>query len=233
MTMIRVIDFETTGFEPTCKVIEYGYTDYDVGEKTISDPVSELFAVENIPPESRAVHHIKLSDISGAAAPFDPFSHVLFPADQMAILFFAAHNSSFEMQFLGDIEKRHMICTYKAALRVWPDAPSHSNGALRYWLEDQGKIPVFDAHPLHRAGPDSYITAHILKALFDAGATGRDMVLWTVEPALLLRCPIGEWAGKPWSEVDGGFLGWMVRKVGMEYDLKWNAQREIDRRSSQ
>src|SRR5262245_25865334 len=26
------------------------------------------------------------------------------------------------------------LCTYKSALRAWPDAPRHSNSVLRYWL---------------------------------------------------------------------------------------------------
>ncbi len=235
MTTIRVIDFETTGFDADDKVIELGWCDYEVETKKIGDPVSELFHVEAIPPESRSIHHIGLADIPSSAQPFDAFASVLMPADTMAITFFAAHNSAFECQFLGDLEHRRMICTYKAALRVWPDAPSHSNGALRYWLEDEGKISLDSskAYPAHRAGPDAYITAHLLKALFEAGSTGRDMVTWTNSPALLPRCPIGTpWRGMKWAEVDHGFLKWMANKPDMEPDHRWNAQRELDRREA-
>lgn len=49
-------------------------------------------------------------------------------------------------------------------------------------------------------------------------------------PALLPTCPIGKFRGKPWSEVDGGFLEWMLRQADMAADLKWNADREISRR---
>lgn len=235
MTTIRVIDFETTGFDADAKVIELGWCDYDVETRQIGDPASELFYVESIPPESRAIHHIALADIPATAQPFDAFASVLMPADTAAVTFFAAHNSAFEGQFLGNIEHRRMICTYKAALLVWPDAPSHSNGALRYWLEDAGKISPdpAKAYPTHRAGPDAYITAHLLRALFEAGATGREMVAWTSAPAVLPRCPIGTpWRGMKWSEVDFGFLRWMANKPDMEPDHKWNAQREIDRREA-
>lgn len=233
MTTIRVIDFETTGFDASSDVIELGWCDYDVETRQISDPVSELFYVKAIPPESRAIHHIGPMDIPSDALPFDAFGNVFLPADQMAVTYFATHNSAFECQFLGDLEHRRMICTYKAALRVWPDAPSHSNGALRYWLEDAGKISPDPgkAYPTHRAGPDAYITAHLLRALFEAGATGKEMVAWTREPAVLPTCPIGDpWRGKKWSEVDAGFLNWMANKEGMDADHKWNAQRELDRR---
>lgn len=85
--------------------------------------------------------------------------------------------------------------------------------------------------PAHRAGPDAYVTANILSALFNAGVTGREMVAWTKEPPLLPTCPIGKFRGKPWSEVEAGFLGWMLRQETMEDDLKWNSRQEIARRS--
>lgn len=235
MTTIRVIDLETTGTDASSKVIELGWCDYEVETRQIGDPVSKLFYVDSIPPESRAVHHIGLSDIPETSQPFDSFADVFMPADTMAITFFAAHNSAFECQFLGDMEHRRMICTYKAALRVWPDAPSHSNGVLRYLLEDAGLISpdAVRAYPTHRAGPDAYITAHLLRALFEAGATGKEMVAWTREPAVLPRCPIGTpWRGMKWADVDAGFLGWMAGKEDIDPDHRWNAQRELDRRGT-
>jgi len=235
VTTIRVIDFETTGIDPSSEVIELGWCDYDVETRRVGDPESQLFHVGSIPPENRAIHHIGLADIPQTASPFDSFAHLFMPSGTMGITYFAAHNSAFECQFLGDLEHRRMICTYKAALRIWPDAPSHSNGALRYWLEDAGKISLdpAKAYPTHRAGPDAYITAHVLKALFDADATGKEMVAWTREPAMLPRCPIGTpWRGMKWSEVDGGFLKWMANNATMDADNKWNAQRELDRRAA-
>lgn len=228
MTIIRVIDFETTGTEPPAEVCEVGICDLNLEAKEVHHPLAWLCGVQSMPPEVRAVHHISLAECVGKS----PFN-----ADEMfgeqtygkpdAV---AAHNAEFETKFFAPPVP--LICTYKAALRVWPDAPSHSNGALRYWLEDQGKIAP--DHPLtqpaHRAGPDAYVTAHILLALFDAGATGKEMVAWTKEPRLLPTCPIGKFRGQKWSEVEGGFLGWMLRQESMEEDLKWNARREIARR---
>lgn len=225
MTIIRVVDFETNGTEPPARPCEVGICDLYLEDRMVGEPKSWLCSVENMPPEVRAVHHISLADCQS----YDSFR------DDMVIGYdhpdaLAAHNSEFETKFFAPAKP--MICTYKAALRVWPHAPSHSNGALRYWLEDQGKIAPLHAltQPAHRAGPDAYVTAHILLALFDAGATGRDMIAWTKEPRLLPTCPIGKFRGKPWAEVEAGFLGWMLRQDGMEEDLKWNARREIARR---
>lgn len=231
MTIIRVIDFETTGTEaPAAEVCEVGTCDLHLEQKVVGRPFAWLCGVSAMPPEVRAVHHISLAECRDHV-PFD--AELLFDdgregADQIGAM--AAHNSEFETKFFTS--PLPVICTYKAALRVWPAAPSHSNGALRYWLEDQGLITPEHAltQPAHRAGPDAYVTAHILLALFNAGATGRDMVAWTKEPRLLPTCPIGKFRGKPWPEVEAGFLGWMLRQEGMEEDLKWNARREIARR---
>lgn len=228
MTLIRVIDFETTGTEPPAQVCEVGLCDLGLDAKTVAPWTSWLCGVSEMPPEVRAVHNITLAECQGerdfSQGQADGFMAESAP-DALA-----AHNADFELQFFTPTIP--VICTYKAALRVWPDAPSHSNGALRYWLEDQGLITLDHAltQPAHRAGPDAYVTAHILLALFNAGHTGREMVAWTKEPSLLPACPIGKFRGKPWSEVEAGFLDWMLHQPDMESDLKWNASREIDRR---
>lgn len=231
--IIRVIDFETTGIEPpAAEVVEVGYCDLERladGTWSVGEPDSWLCAVAAIPPETRAVHHITMDDVLGSAV-FDAAALLENSSHCAAI---AAHNMAFEEKFLQADGIIPQICTYKAALRIWPEAPAHSNGVLRYWLEDQGKLALSHetAMPPHRAGPDAYVTAHVLKALLEAGATGRDMVAWTREPALFPTCPIGkEWRGKPWSQVDVGFLQWMTRQADMEADLKWNANRELTRR---
>ncbi|KMS62764.1 exonuclease [Sphingobium baderi LL03] len=226
--MIRVIDFETTGTEPPeAEVCEVGICDLRLDQKEVLRPFTWLCGVKAMPPEVRAVHHISLAECEGwdAFAPDEMFNDTYGTPDAIA-----AHNAEFETKFFASPVP--VICTYKAALRVWPDAPSHSNGALRYWLEDAGKIKPDHVltQPAHRAGPDAYTTAHILLALFNDGATGREMIAWTKEPRLLPKCPLGKFRGKPWSEVEDGFLGWMLRQPTMEEDLKWNAQREIARR---
>lgn len=226
--VIRVIDFETTGMEPPAEVIEVGYCELvNAGAGwAVQDPVSYLCGVSTSPPETRAIHHISLADVEGCV-PFDA-ARLVEDSDRCAIL--AAHNLDFELRFLGD-PGINTICTYKAALRVWPDAPGHSNGVLRYWLQDQGLISPDHAKtlPPHRAGPDAYVTAHILKALL-AHATAREMVAWTREPRLLPTLPIGKQKGAKWADVDQGFLDWMLKQESMEADLKWNASRELERR---
>ena len=110
----------------------------------------------------------------------------------------------------------------------------HNNFGLLYWLADEGLVEIEDRaliSPPHRAKPDSYATALIMQAIIKAKITGKELVQWTREPALYPRCPIGEHRGKPWSEVDSGFLRWMVGKRDLDRDYQFCANKELERRA--
>lgn len=230
---LRVVDFETTGTAPPAEVVEVGTCDLvNVPPWTVGQPMSRLFGVDALTAETRAVHHIAPAEVAGLPK-FD-VRDLFAAAIEDGVLGMAAHHANFESQWLGKLpDGIHLICTYKCALRVWPDAPAHGNQFLRYWLEEQG-LTAPDAglcQPAHRAGPDAYATAWLLAALLDK-ASGKELVAWTKEPAALPRCTIGKERGKKWDQVDGGFLDWMLRQRDMDPDLKWNAKREIDRRNA-
>ena len=91
------------------------------------------------------------------------------------------------------LQGRPAICTYKAALRLWPEAPGHGNQVLRYWLRPKDLDPVI-ASPPHRALPDAYVTAFILRELLEL-ATVEELIAWTGEPALLPRVTFGQYRG--------------------------------------
>lgn len=228
--MIRVLDFEATGLEDDAQVCEVGTCDLVPGTLEIRNPRSWLCRVDFMPPATRAVHHIRAQN-TWWSPPYD--RRVLFEeAVRDGVTCWAAQSCTFEEKFIiGHIP---MVCTHKAALRVWPEAPGHSVFALLYWLEDQGLVE-YDrelAHPPHRAGPDAYATALLLRAMMQRGVTGRDLFEWTRQPRLLPTCPIGVWRGYRWPEIEYSFLTWITSKWGMDPDIRWNAQREIDRRNA-
>jgi exodeoxyribonuclease X len=229
MPIVRIVDLETTGMEPPAQVCEYAHIDFDTDTRDLfgidGRAVSRLHFVDVMPPECRAVHHISQDETVGCPR-FDCLA-VSAEAKADGVWGFAAHNAEFEGKWI--VSDLPVICTYKAALRVWPEAPSHSNWALFYWLLDQGLVDGGVRGFPHRAGPDVAVTSKLLGALLDK-TTGAQMVAWTKEPRLLPTCPIGKFRGKPWDQVEFGFLDWMLKQTDMEADLKWNAARELDRR---
>jgi DNA polymerase III epsilon subunit-like protein len=104
---------------------------------------------------------------------------------------YVAHNADFERSFL----ERHLgdakwVCTYKCALRIWPDLLSHSNQALRYRL---GLIDPFniDRHTLspHRALSDAIVTAAVFREI-TKHATWPELVRRVERSGAAQRLPI-------------------------------------------
>lgn len=221
--IIRCIDFETTGIPSEADkhaIVEIGWSDLADGE--VSAPHSVLCNPGRpIPHEAMAVHHITNEDVADATGILD----VLGVPD-----YFAAHNADYERQFFAtDIP---MICTYKAALRLWPDAASHSLQFLRYHLA----LPVhrdLAAMP-HRAGPDAYVCAHLMRRILtDDRASIDDMVRWSNGPALLPRCPMGKHRGKKWEDVPTDYLQWVIGAPDMDVNVKANAKHHLKKRGGQ
>jgi len=223
---IRVLDLETTGTEATDEVVEIAAVDVSNDRHVTLATHALVKPIKPIPPAARAVHHISDDDVKDASAWGDVWPRF---TNGQVVTHFCAHNAKFESQWITENMRgaRPMICTYKAALRIWPDAPGHSNMVLRYWLD---LLPGVNGEH-HRAPFDALITAHLLLEILKH-ASIEQIVEWSKEQPLMPRCPIGKFRGKPWAEVERGFLTWMTNQADMDADLKWNARRELDHRDA-
>src|SRR3546814_1378862 len=90
-----------------------------------------------IPPITQAVHHILEEQVADAPWWHDIARQVLDPWPRRLAL--AAHRADFEQQFCTPplTHGADWICTWKCALRLWPDSPSFSNQVLRYWRSEE------------------------------------------------------------------------------------------------
>ncbi len=153
MTILRVIDIETTGLAPPAEIIEFGRVDLasNLEGWEIGQPISSLYTpLRGISPETMAVHHITPADVAGASVcTADQLRHAIWWGDRPDVL--VAHNCSFERLFIDDgaTDDLPWICTNKCALRLWPEAPGHSNQILRYWRQHAHDPQL--AMPPHRA----------------------------------------------------------------------------------
>ncbi len=233
MPRLRVVDIETTGTEPPAEIIEFGRADVvlDGSSYRIERPMARLYRpINGIPPETMAVHHITEDDfdLQSPACSEERLRQAVWGGAAPDVL--VAHNCEFEQQFVTEVvtDSLPWICTYKVALRVWPEAPRHSNQVLRYW---RGlKLEAELAMPPHRAGPDAWVTANILVELLSLASIS-EMITWTKEPKLLPTIPFGKHRGLSWADAPQDYLQWMVRQSDMDTDAIWNAQRELARRT--
>jgi exodeoxyribonuclease X len=229
--LFRVVDVETTGVDPeNDALVEIACV--DVCDESLSDIRHSLIKPPiPIPPIASAVHHITDLDVAGAPPAREVVPEILFP-EEPAI--YVAHNSIFECEFLKSyIPGASWLCTFKGAKRVWPDLLGYKNQELRYQLQLPCERNI--ANQSHRAGPDAYVTAHLLCRLLREVSV-EDLLRWTTEPVYMPRCPIGKDKGfldKPWSEVETGFLRWMIDKPIDNADAIWWADQELKRRSAE
>jgi exodeoxyribonuclease X len=211
--MIRVIDIETTGTNPAADaIIEIASVDVRP-DRTIANQQEALICPPiPVPPEASAVHHLLYEDLTGKPALRDVLPSFL-GADA-----YVAHNAEFERSFLGEhLGDVTWVCTYRCALRVWPDFPSHANQALRYRLSLANPFGIDrDTLSPHRALSDAIVTAAIFVQLLER-ARWSDLVQWSAEPALLTRLTFGKHRGQRYDEVPVDYLQWIA---GGENDLR-------------
>lgn len=230
--LLRVVDIETTGMAPPAEIIEFGRVDVVLAGDNwrIEKPMARLYRPLNgIPPETMAVHHITEADFKAdtPVCTAERLRMAVFGGAKPDVL--VAHNCEFERQFIPDAATVGLpwICTQKVALRLWPDAPRHTNQVLRYWRKLE--LDAALAMPPHRAGPDAWVTAHLLVEMLKQ-ASVEQMIAWTKEPKVLPTVPIGKHRGANWADVPIDYLQWMIGQRDMEADIAWNAKRELARR---
>jgi exodeoxyribonuclease X len=233
MTIARVIDFETTGIpeEEHAEVIELGRYDVDLGTHEIGRPWSSLCLPRGpIPAVAKAAHHITEDDVADAPQArelWDQFFDGLSSHDVLV-----AHNAKFEQHFcqfyFHKDAKIAWVDTYKVARVVWPDAPTHSNQGLRYWLGLE--LDRAQAMPPHRALPDAYVTAHILVRLL-AEKTIEEMVHISKYPALLKIMNFGKHKGMTFEAAPIDYLEWIRDKSDMDEDTKFSAKYWVSKRA--
>ena len=228
--IVRVVDVETSGLpeDEHHDIVEMGWVDIDLASMKIGNPVTFFVNPGHpIPPHIRAVHHISDRDVADAMKPEQAIALLHKGPGQQDVL--AAHRATFEQAFIQ--AERRWVCTYKCALRAWQEEKSHSNQALRYSL-DLDAEPDFDptaAMPPHRALPDAYVTARIMRKLLGLRPLSR-LVEISSEPALSVNVNFGKHKGSKWIDLPRDYLEWIIEKSDLDQETKDQARYWLGRR---
>jgi exodeoxyribonuclease X len=203
-----VIDLETTGFEPG-SVVEVAVV--GDGFKHWSSLVRPTTPIEF---DAMAAHHITPAMV--ADAPEWEFVHPRIPREGV----FVAHNAAFDKKFLPpDIQALPTICTYRSALHLLPDAPSHKNQALRYMLDlDVSSMPPEAGSMAHRALYDAWITRLLLEHLLTL-ASAEELVKLTTTPVILKKFRFGKHRDEPVASIPRSYMRWLLNSDFAKEDM--------------
>jgi exodeoxyribonuclease X len=235
--IISVLDTETTGLVPGDVVeiakVDVQLTDEDTNTWAINDRRSALVRPScPISYEAMACHHItnemvEVTDLENPGSGDGMRSDVMSWFDSVSPFapVVAAHNAAFDRQFLPELADRKWICTYRCALHLWPDAPSHSNQVLRYFLGlDVSDMPTEAGATPHRAMYDAWVTAKLLQRMLSDHSV-EELLRLTVEPVLLGTCKFGnKYRGRQWADVPADYLRWIARQDDMNPDVLHTAR---------
>lgn len=220
MRQVRVADTETTGFDAASNsLVEFAYVREDFAEWNHS----LLKPKHPISFGAMGTHHITERMVVDAPEA-DWWLEQHFPPDEQFGLVF--HNASFDTAFLPP----HMVdipvvCTWRCAMSVWPEAESHSNQALRYELGlDLGDMPEEAGGEAHRALYDAWVTCALYDRLrVETGKTFEELVELTKAPILQKKVRFGKHSGEMWSDVPKDYLRWIL-KQDFDSDVKHTAE---------
>src|SRR3546814_5348377 len=107
--IIRVVDFECTGLTDDALVCEVGYTDLNPVTRMVGATHSYLCRVDQMPPDTRAIHHIRASDTAGLP-PYD--RRILYEeAVRAGVYAWGAHSAEHEAKYM--IGSMPLFCTTK------------------------------------------------------------------------------------------------------------------------
>jgi exodeoxyribonuclease X len=231
-----VIDTETSGFP------EEGGRLVEVAARTRHPDIFDFAALcdpgHPIPPQAMAVHHITDQDVAGEPAPEVIVGRMM---EDMSVgldeeVVWVAHNAAFDRQFLPGLPGE-WICTWRCAMHIWPDAPSHSNQVLRYWLGVDGD-PGFELPEglaPHRALYDIIVTEAILRRMLsevvhkrlggDADSRARlvELIRLSTAPVMLTTMRFGKHRGQKFVDLPSDYLSWMLRQSDMDSDVRHTA----------
>ena len=228
----RVVDIETTGGDLS-EILEIAVVDVvQTGSGWLAEPPrAKLFRPSGpISFHTMAIHHITLADIPAGAAPCSPDVLAEFlGADRIDCL--VAHNADFERRHIGDGAPADIpwLCTVKAARAVWPDAPGYANQVLRYWRGLQLDPQL--AMPPHRAGPDAWVTAHILIDLLHASSP-EDLLNRQSDTRRSKAVSFGRYKGRAWSDVPTDYLDWILSCQNMDLAIVERSKAELAHREA-
>lgn len=231
MTTLRCIDTETTGLEPSDEVVEVGFCNLfpDMSAVDMGSGVSFLVRpARPIPAQASAVHHIVDSDVKDKPPWADSWPRVL-DGNSVDGFIFVAQNAAFERMHFDPLFTARWICTWKCALRQWPDQESHSLQFLRYSLGLDVDRDI--AFPPHRALADAYVCGVLLVELLKHQPV-ETLLKWSEERPVLTKFNFGKDRGKPIADAVDGYVEWIAtgdHKMGD--DWRWTAKQEIKRRA--
>lgn len=206
-----LFDSETTGIdEPVIVQTSYAYIDH-MGQPTGGwESCDTKFWNPGKPIAfgALATHHIFPEDV----ADMPPAVDFRLPAD---VGYLVGHKIDFDWGAIGEPNVKR-ICTLALARRMWPDADSHSLGALVYMLK--GRSVRNQVKGAHDAEADIILCSYVLEAICKARQPSSldDLWLMSEQARIPTVMTFGKHKGEPVKSIPPDYKRWLLRQPDID-----------------
>jgi exodeoxyribonuclease X len=222
-----VVDTETTGIGEKDVIVEIAIVTADDKRTTLVNPGDVPVSVE-----ARAAHHITDEELRDAPTLVQLVNRGFFEPLATPDVAIVAHNAEFDLRMLRqsglEFAHRPVICTWRCALHLWPEAPRHGNQHMRYFL-DLAVPSLMGAAP-HRALPDAVVTRELLLRCLER-ATLEELVDYANKPVLLSTIFFGKHRGTAWADAPSDYLSWVLSR-DFDADVMYTARHHLQLRKN-
>lgn len=230
MTLLVVLDTETTGLDPdTNEIIQFACLTHKEGSDLVSTFETLLDPGMPIDPGASAINGITDDMVKGQPEPAallqEWWDEVMDTAGDAQIVI-CAHNAPFDLKFLIkhiDISTIPVICTLQTARRKVPESSSHKLTHL--YSEVLGLVGQYKAHD---AMGDVWMCFEVLQQWTTDSYTG--MAEWLSKPEKLEVMPFGKHHRRPFKEIPASYMRFMLGKPNMDVDVKYSMQCALQER---
>lgn len=222
-----IFDTETTGLKKP-RILEAGYIGTDItpgGQLLFGLPFVQRYN-PGIPSDLGALktHHILDSELVDCP----PHTDFSIPDN---IQYIICQNSDFDMQMVPGREKYKSICTVGMSRKLWPDADSHSLGAMMYHVFGRTEEVRNVLKDAHSALADCMMTWSLLEQIVQkSGVLSLEDLFKFSEMSKLTteRMRFGKYKGQYLVDIkDKGYLKWLVENPEMDDGLRKTAAKLI------
>jgi exodeoxyribonuclease X len=210
MTSAIIFDSETTGLDKP-EIIETAWVAVDVAANVIppGGQCNRWKPSKAIALGAMATHHVMDEDL----AECPPASSFKLPD---GVEYLIGHNVDFDWRAIGEPPVRR-IDVLSMCRALWPDADSHSQGAMLYLLErDHARE---DLKRAHSAAADVMNCRKILShVIAKAGPFETFEQLWQASERMRIPrfMPYGKHKGEPISRVPRDYRAWLSRQPDVD-----------------
>jgi len=218
---LLISDTETTGFNPTKDgIVEIAFV--EVSESLIELSRFEKIVNPNIPisASASATHGLTDKDVLGCPTVEEALKR--FEPDYFEDVFLIAHNAQFDLRFLKKYwQITGIFCTLKAARFIYPEAPDHKLGTLRYWLKLDNDLGVRKDILAHSALSDVEVTLTLLKRMVkNSGLTLPQLHEEIYKPKKITHMTFGKLKGTKLEDLPKKYVTWLLTLKDLDVDLR-------------